>query len=241
MNIFNVNKNDISHKTNKPIVYSGDMFGIKNGATGKGIEIAIVGTGLPSYQGFTTLHDFDVMIDGTTTDSPYDDVGCGTALAGFVASNGSCGIYGLAKDTKILSLKSFTKKRKINPSIIVASLLWGIIKDVNIIVMPFEIDIEYQPILSVVKKTFDRKIIILSVNSPLYENCNEIFPVIPCPKKDKYGIDLQGHKVFITLPIKKQITAYGDKSFVSVNRQIASLGLAAGVMSLLLEKNKKIV
>jgi len=231
MKIDKFNKKDILTKIDNPIIYNQELFNIDKKYTGKDVKVSIIASGLPTYQGFSTLSDFDVMIDNV--DSPHDDMGYTTAIAGFIAANGTCGIHGLAQNTQIYSLKAIENNGNVNYSTLIASILWSIIKNVNIIVIPFEIDISYEPIYSAIKKANKNKITIMSLNL----DCKEIYTIIPCHKKDTFDVKIKNKEILLTLPTTKLITSFGDKLFVKVNKKIASLGLATGIMSLLIEKN----
>jgi len=236
MRIFRINKKDILTYIKNKISYKPGLFGIDNKYTGNGVKIAIVGTGLPIYKGFDNLSDFDVVVENEN--SPHDELGCTTTLAGFIGANGSRGIYGIAQKAQLLCLKSF-KNREIKSQDIVASVLWAIIKDVNIIVLPFEPDMNAQLIYNVIKKAYENDIFILTTDMKNSEKYKEIISVKPFVRKKTFKILECEKDISISLPKERLISSFGEKHFVKTSYKISSLGVITGLMALLIEKHKK--
>lgn len=101
----------------------------KSGYTGKGIGIAIIDTGLYPHGDFIRPNNrikfFKDFVDNK--ESPYDDNGHGTFIAGVAAGSGylSKGKYqGIAPGADIIALKALDKKGSGHTSDILAAMQW---------------------------------------------------------------------------------------------------------------------
>ncbi|HZJ58000.1 MAG TPA: S8 family peptidase [Clostridia bacterium] len=101
----------------------------KSGYKGKGIGIAIIDTGIYPHADFlrpgNRIKEFKDFVD--KKDSPYDDNGHGSFVAGVAAGNGylSRGKYqGIAPEADIIALKALNKDGSGNTSDILAAIQW---------------------------------------------------------------------------------------------------------------------
>jgi len=236
MKIFKINKKDISTYIKNKIKYQPGLFNVEKQYTGKNVRIAIVGTGLPVYKGFNNLSDFDVIVGNAN--SPHDELGCTTIVAGFIGANGTRGICGIAQSSELLCLKSFSGYNIENSSII-ASVLWAIIKNADIIVLPFVPDMSSQPIYDIIKKAYKNNIFVLTVKMKDSKKYKEIISIKPFVRKKTFRILDCEKDISISLPKERLISSFGEKSFIKTSYNISSLGIVTGLIALLIEKNKK--
>ena len=237
INIFTINKKDTLKSVKSPVSYHPSVFGAEDVFTGKGVQAAIVGTGLPIYHGFNTLSEFEVAIEDANT--PNDEIGATTAIAGFISANGKHGVQGIAPSTKILCVKSFYKTGISNMATIAASILWATVKKADILILPFEIDINNQLIKESIKKAYRNKIIILTLATNKTKRCQEVISVDTYPNKGGFG-ELKGTKnISVGCSTRRKISAYDEEHFVRVDNNISALSLVSGLVSTLVEKSKK--
>jgi subtilisin family serine protease len=237
INIFSIDKKDTVKAVKRPVSYQPSVFGAEDVFTGKGVQVAIVGTGLPIYHGFNTISEFEVAIE--EADTPNDELGATTAIAGLIAANGKQDLKGIAPSTKILCVKSFYKDYSSDVSTIAASILWAIVKKVDILVLPFEFDTNNQLIKDSLKKAYRNNIIILTLPTNKAKRCQEVISVDTHFKKGCFG-ELRGVKnISVSCSTRRKLSAYDVEGFVRMDNNIAALSLIAGLVSTLVEKSKK--
>jgi len=241
MNLDKICKRNIIKNVQNLEEYSPHKLGLPNDLTGKNVKIAIVGTGLPVHRYVKNFADFDTLIENIN--SPYDSMGHSTILAGFLGGKPTGKVQGMVPNSIIYNIKVFDEDLYSSPSTITASILWCIIKDVSIIIMPFELDFSYRPLCDAVKKSNNEGIFILTVPSDWQEKYPITMPIKGIKKNRPFRLlsssSLDNGYIGVALPIKSCISLYGKDSYIKSSTNFSSLGLAAGVFAALIEKNKK--
>jgi len=240
MNLDRIYKKNILKTIKDSREYSPRTFGIKGDITGKNTKIAIIGTGLPVNKNIGNFADFDTLAENIN--SPYDATGHSTILAGFLGSKSSGHIKGMVPHSTIYNVKAFGEDLYSSPATITASILWCIIKNVHIIIIPFKLDFTYRPLCDAVKKANDEGIFILTVPSPWFEEYPITIPIKGLKRRKAFKLVRSGSPtgpIGVAIPIKSCVSLYGKESYIKVSTEFASIGLAAGVFSALIEKNKE--
>src|SRR4051794_28203017 len=100
------------------------------GATGQGIDVALVDTGVAPVQGLTNsqvVYGPDLSLDSQDPQRAYvDSYGHGTAMAGIIAGNdGVAGGYqGVAPNARLVSVKVGARDGAVDVSQIIAGIDW---------------------------------------------------------------------------------------------------------------------
>jgi subtilisin family serine protease len=240
MNLDKICKKNIIKDIQDSIEYSPNAFGLTGDLTGKNVKIAIIGTGLPVNRYVKNFADFDTLVENVN--SPYDSIGHSTILAGFLG--GSSGrVKGMVPNSVIYNIKAFGEDLYASPSTITASVLWCIIKDVNIIIIPFELDFSYRPLCDALKKANNEGVFILTVPSDWQEEYPITMPIKGIKNSKPFKLlsssSSDNGYIGVSLPIKSCISLYSKNWYIKASTNFTSLGLAAGVFAALIEKNKK--
>ncbi|HUR15409.1 MAG TPA: S8 family serine peptidase [Mycobacteriales bacterium] len=109
----------------------GAQTGWQSGATGRGIDVAVLDTGVTPVQGLhaadKVVYGPDLSFDSQNPDLAYlDGYGHGTAIAGIIAGNdGTAGGYtGVAPDARIVSVKVGASNGAVDVSQMIAGIDW---------------------------------------------------------------------------------------------------------------------
>jgi len=229
---------DVATKTGvpkEPVIYSNDYFGILDTLAGDDVKISIVGTGLPDHKCLSNLSDFETIIDNE--DEVYDTLGTSTSLSGLIGGDDTVKVRGLSPSGQLLCLKAFRSNGTTDYDTLTAAVLWSIIKEANIIVFPFLFDLEHQRFRSSIKKAYKSGIFILA---PMVKDGYKYEEIICVGgKKRKKGFSLLDFKKDMTIAVPKEpiISLFGKNSYISVGPELASLGMATGLVSNLVGKH----
>ncbi len=213
---------------------------IHKGCTGKGVTICYVSSGVPLTNSVKNITAFDVMTDNKE-DLPDDELGHSSILAGFTISSHKQ-LKGIATDAQLMFAKSFNKKPNAKLSSIIAAILWGIVKQANIIVLPITIKSDYIPLKNAIQKAISQNIIVVTnydnhfptkyTNVLSFAPSTRVSPTIEVTS-------IRKNKVLLSLPQTKYYTLYNNNKFVHVNQKTAALSLGIGLVARVIESLNK--
>jgi len=236
--IRHLNPSKIFKKMHEPIVYKPELFGLDNNLTGKGVNISIIGSGVSPNFYIKKIGGFDVLVDNVS--NPDDNINLSTIVSSFIGSKNKDGITGISNNAVLNFTKSINNEGIYNSNSISGSLLWSIIKNVNIICVPLDIDFKTDQVDNTIKKANETDIIILhkyNVETRKIDK-NGTFSVNYDSNIKKYKISVKDNVINISFPDKPIYSNYGSKSYIEIDGELASLGIATGIVTLLFEKNK---
>jgi subtilisin family serine protease len=213
--------------------------------TGKGTRIAIIGTGVPTHRDLSNISDFQTFADKIKT--PDDDHGNSTIISGVIAANGKHGLSGLAPNTELLFAKALSDSGAGTSNSVVASILWCLVKDVDVIVMPFGTQEDCSVLHEAIKKAFAANIALVApagreqkddeINFPA--RYPEVLAVGANYKDDKFGIKPKTiNETVVNFPKAEIPTLYGDQSIAYVSGFHVATGVVGALASLLIERDK---
>ena len=208
--------------------------------TGKGVTICYVSSGVPITNSVKNITAFDVMTDNKE-DLPDDEMGHSSILAGFATSSHKQ-LQGIAPDVKLMFAKSFHKKNNTTLSSIIAAILWGIVKDANIIVLPITIKTDFMPLKNSIEKAISQNILIVTDYDNYFPSKYEGVLSFASSKKTTKTIEvtsIKNNKILLSLPKIEYYTLYNNNTFVSVNTKTASLSLGTGILARIIESLNK--
>lgn len=195
--------------------------------TGKDVKICIIDSGLPDHSAINGCVDY---INFSSSITSEDLKGNATIIAGLMTSNNDEKIIGFIPDAKLYFAKT---NDNIDFSGIIASVLWGITKGVDIIVIPSPIN-DYNEILSdVIKKANENNIcvVLMSAKDVKYSDALTVVP------SNIDGVVYSGSgKISITA--KDLISTYLNQSYVKVSGGLGVSSIIASMCALLIENNK---
>ena len=128
--------------------------------TGEGVKIAIIDTGKPDHN--CLVQNIADSINFTSSPSANDTIGQSTIVAGIIGANDPDKIVGIAPSVELYFAKINNDDGTVELDSFVASFLWCIIKNVDIIVMPMTTDISSDLFKEVVDKAINANICIIT-------------------------------------------------------------------------------
>ena len=221
-----------------PFVYDPKDFGIdKDNINGDGIKLAILGTGLPSSGDLENFKDIEVFAEDENY--PDDKLGYSTMLSGIIASNNINGIIGLAPLVNCYFIKMFSDHMETNNNTIIASILWCIVKKINIVIIP-PIFQETTILKNTLLKAQESNInIFTSIRNVKHKNIVRLSPnvvgVSSTYGKQFHIEQVEDNILKLTIPRKEYFTTYLEQSFAKPTSEILGLGLVGGLSSLILQ------
>lgn len=132
----------------------------ENGLTGKGVNIAVVDTGIANHE--------DLNISGGTSFTPYtssflDDNGHGTHVAGIISANqNSIGTVGIAYDANIYAIKVLDQDGNGPLSNVISGIEWSITNKMDIINLSLGMTTHSTALQQVVEKAEQAGIIVVA-------------------------------------------------------------------------------
>jgi hypothetical protein len=143
-----------------PVSYSPEMLGYKEiKATGRGVSICLIDSGLPDHEAIKS-HGDHVNFSRSADDE--DHTGHATTIAGILVANKPDQLTGLAPNATLFSAKAVDDNCIVRYDALIASVLWAIIREVDIIVIPLTTDVDHLPFQAAIQKALDKEIFIVA-------------------------------------------------------------------------------
>lgn len=247
VNIDKLKNKKIVTTITEAIIYSPEEYGISAKFTGTGTKMLIIDSGTPKHKDIKVKeeqHDF-----ASNEEHVFDEDGHGTIMAGLIASKNKRSIVGIAPDTEISYAKVTNKKGCSEYNAIISSVLWGIVKNVDIIVIALGSQYDYKVLHDAIKKAHDNGILIFAaagnhinkedseINYPA--RYPEVYSVGSLTRTKKINTKIL-EKVDFAMKNKIVTSTYLKNKYISVSGSSISTAFVAGLASLLIEKNKKV-
>ncbi|MCK5763845.1 MAG: S8 family serine peptidase [Clostridiales bacterium] len=246
IDIDGLRKKTIIDKIDNPIIYSPEEYGISAQYTGKGVKILVIDSGSPKHKDINKDSEKQDFASGD--DDFYDNTGHGTMVAGVIAAQKKKSMIGIAPQAEMLYAKVTDSKGDSSYGAIVSSILWGIVKKVDIIVMALGSQYDYQVLHDAIKKASDREILIFAASG---NNINkddseidyparylEVYSVGNLTRTKKNNIKIL-EKVDFAMKNQVIVSTYLKNKYINVSGSSMSTAFVAGLASLLIEKSNK--
>jgi subtilisin family serine protease len=221
-----------------PYAYKISDYGIVDNNYGKGVKILIIDSGCPRHK------DIEVRGDKTNfcdhTDNIYDSNGHCTMVSGVIAGNSKDGIMGLSPLSTIHYAKIIDNFNDCIFNDLVSAVLWGIVKEVDIILISLGTQYDYGALKDVIKKAHDSNICIIAAagNDPKTIDVDfpARYPEVLSVDCSIAGKKIKKRKVDLWLPNKRNLTTYLDDKYVRVGGSSMAAAKVAGIASILVGK-----
>jgi len=207
--------------------------------TGKNVSICYVSSGVPITNAVKNITAFDVMTENKE-DLPDDEMGHSSILSGFAVSSHKQ-LQGIAPNATLMFAKSFHKKPNATLSSIIAAILWGIVKNANIIVLPITIKNDHTPLKNAIQKAISQNIIVVTNFDNQFPTKYENVLSFAASKKVTPTVEVtstRNNKIILSLPQIEYYTLYNNDQFVHVNQKTAALSLGTGLVARAIESIK---
>lgn len=199
-----------------------EIFGMHNFKKTAKSTFCIIGTGCPSHQdlGVRSYETFDESF--TKKEGYIDRHGCSTQISGLISLN-TKEIKGLCPKSNMYYAKAFDKDGRGSYGAVAASILWGIISEVNCIVLPCEIKARYDGLYSILKQAYQSNI---SIVAPISKGNNiQYDEILYVSDSDE---EIQGT---VNIPDKNKIyTTHLDDTYVKSHGIYYKLSVVAGLL-----------
>ena len=244
-----IEKYEISKETkliSSPIHYSPSNYGLSKELSGKGINLCIIDTGVPCHKSLASVAGKTNFCNEKSDIN--DEIGHATMVSGIIAGNDKKTILGLAPHVNLFCAKTIDGKGNCDINSLVASILWAIVSEVDVILMALGTSIDYQLLHDAIKKAHQQNICVVAAtgNDIKQEHVDfpskypEVFSVAVKSRSKKWNKILEKEAKFI-LKNEKNITTFGEDLFVNVNGSSMAAAVVAGCCCLLVEKYKNVL
>lgn len=220
-----------------PIIYSPIDYNIPAGYTGEGVKICLIDSGTPEHK--------DIAINGESVSfcenskNLLDKNGHSTMMAGIIGAKNKNSIVGLAPNAQIYFAKAVSDTGQCSFNSIVASILWGIAKQCDIILMPLGTKYDYTILHESIQKACKSGICLIAAAGNDIENGGENYPAI---YNEVWSVSFSAKKddkVDFIFPAKNIITTYLSNKYIKSSGTSISSAFACGITALLIEQKKK--
>lgn len=247
INIDELNRKKIIDKLTETLVYSPEDYGISAQYTGQGTKILVIDSGCPKHK------DIEVKVSpqnfASDKDEAVDNSGHSTIISGLISAKNKSSMIGIAPDSTMLYAKATDSKNNSDYNSIVSAIVWGIIKDVDIIVLALGSQYDYKVLHDIIKKAHGLGICIFAaagnhikeedseINYPA--RYSEVYSVGNLTRAKKTNIKIL-EKVDFAMKNKTVVSTYLKNKYIQSSGSSISTAIVAGLASLLVEKNKKV-
>ena len=239
-------KNEITVFDTLPsqVVYSASQYGILPQYTGEKVKILVIDSGLPKHK--------DILVKGEFANfcgekKQVEDIeGHSTIVSGIIAARNKESIVGVAPNSIMYYAKVADKTGYIGYNSIISAILWGVIKEVNIITMAIGFPYDYKLLHDAIIKAYNSGICIIAAAGEKIEDNKEIeYPAqykevfsVGCLPPKKKDIEIVKQKVNLALKDEIMFTTYLKNKYIKVGGASGATAIVSGLTSLLIEKNK---
>lgn len=239
-------KKSILNKLPEPLIYSPASYGITNMCTGKGVKIALLDSGCPQHK--------DIKIEGDKISFCDENINTGdknghaTAVAGVINANNRKSLVGFAPHANILFGKIMDASGVCNFNSLVAGVLWGVVKRVDIIVVALGASCDYMVLHDAIKKAREHGICVFAASGdkgvgPEWEiefpaRYDEVFSA-GCLKRTKAQNEIIKERVDFSIPNRGLYTTYLNNKYIKMSGSSMSTAFFAGLAAVLVEQYKK--
>lgn len=213
---------------NEKVIYNPKEYGIENNENGKNCNISLISSGYPDDLNIKNTIEVENLVE----DEDFVDIdGQATVISSIICGNNKK-ISGIAKNTNMYYIKIIDKEGNSTIESISTAILWSIIKNVDIIVLPILLYKDYNKIKNAISKAKAKNIPILvskQKNNGILEHYDG---TISCSLNRYLKKDYIFNKNSIEIRPPKTNLAYFDKdNIVKPRNEIMAISLATGILS----------
>lgn len=235
----------VSQIPNPPFIYSVDGISSTYNNNGEGSKICVIGTGVPVHSDFKNIVNIEIFDD--TAKSPDDKFGYATMIGGIISANKKESLIGIAPRTSLYFVKAFSDYGVASQQSLVSSVLWSMIKDMDLIILCGEKGEMSKPLIEAIDKTTSNGIGVLvsagkydeKKDLKVYDSCGTFCISHKISTKNKIEFDKKDNSFVVTVPKGNYYTTYSENKYVKPNPTIYSLGIVGGILSLIISDNKR--
>lgn len=238
-----------TEKPSRPIVYSPSFWNLKfSDNHGFGIKICVIDSGYPSHSDISV--DTNNTVDFTQSSNGAKDVhGHATCVSGILSANNNKTIRGIVPACETFFAKAISDNGDGEYGSIIGSILWCVVKKIDIIVMAFGSEFFHPTLHDAVKKAYESNICLIASSGNHAVQTKDAdyparFPEVLCTG---YSSDLKGDKIVTTndefpsilIPYQPLETTFLDNKYINISGTSCFAPVVAGLSALVLENHRK--
>ncbi len=232
----NKSEKHVSYSLDKPFVYTPELFGFKSiEGTGKEVKIVIIDSGVPDHR---LLSPCKSWINATSSSSEIDNIGHSTMISGVIGANNPKILQGISPDATLCHVKTI-ENDKLGFDGLITGILWGIIQDVDIILMAISSPINNNAFYDVIKKAYQNNICMISASG----NENKIeYPALYKEVLSVGALNHDGNIESYSAPGRINVqanslpTTYLQQAYAYTSGTSIASALVAGMLARVIEK-----
>ena len=229
----------------KPVTYLPSTYGLSSTLTGEDVRICLIDSGTPEHK--------DITIDGDSvsfcenTKNAADKTGHATMVAGLISAVNKEQITGLAPRSKIDYLKVIDDLGQCSFNSVVAAILWAIVKETDIILLPLGTQYDYTILHDAVRKAAELNIcIIASAGNNISKQSDidfpsrypEVFSVASLSKSENINKIIREKSDF-AVNASGLLTTHMNNKYVKVGGSSLATAIVGGLAAVLIEQYRK--
>ncbi len=190
-----------------------------NKYNGEDVKVCVIGTGVPFHKDFGNIEEYVNFSQEATTEDKH---GLSVQIGGIIgANNPEDGVIGMAFSSSLYFAKALDDNGSGDINSLNASLLWSIVKNVDLVVIPFEFPEANSALVATMKKIKEQNICVLNYG----QKAGKMFKgVCSIQKRKKYNV---------------WTTSSGVGDYIKPSTKVANLGISAAIMTIIIGKLKK--
>ena len=212
---------------------------------GDSVKICIIGTGTPLHKDFNNIKDIEVF-DEKSKDKD-DRFGYSTMVAGMMSVDRQNSISGIVPKSEFYFAKAFSDTGCATQQSLSSSILWSVIKNIDLILLCGESGVISSDLSEVLMKASSNNICILMTSgvfnekkhTQLYDNCGVFCIAHELCAKKSLSFAKKNDSFVVKVPRAKYYTTYAEDCYVKPPPAIYSMGVVGGLLSLIIAENKK--
>jgi minor extracellular protease Epr len=214
-----------------PIRHIPESFGfIPIEGDGSGVKICLIDSGFSDHDALSHVKD---SVNFTDMKDHHDYVGHSTAIAGLIGAS-KPEITGIATGVELFFAKAVDNSGVSQFDAVIASILWSIVKRMDIICLPIRIDTYNAALKSVITKAVSSNIsIVMSTSDYQYGD------TLSVKTSDTIGVSFFTNPLQVKVPGVALPTTYLNQSYAKITGGATSTGIVTGILALILAKHKK--
>jgi subtilisin family serine protease len=233
--------NKIYEQIKEPVIYSPLTYGLPTELSGRGVNICLIDSGTPEHKDINVDGDKIIFCDNTRNTG--DKTGHATMVAGLISSKNKQTITGIAPNATIHYAKVIDDSGNCNFNSVVAAVLWAIVKQVHIIILPIGTQWDYTILHDAITKANKMGIIVIASAG----NNKDITMAIDFPSqylevwsvasflKNKTN-KLVKKKVDFSLNASGMMTTYVNNKYVKASGSSLASAIVGGLTAILIEQ-----
>lgn len=222
----------LQKKLTHRVCHSAEKYGLSG--TGRGIKILVIDSGIPDHLAINGA-DTAPSVNFTNTSSDRDLIGHSTIISGIIAANDKS-LFGVAPDSQLYFAKAVDDHANAKYDAVIASILWGVIKCVDIIILPMSSDIDSTVLHETIKKAYDAGICIIC---PTGDAAKTSFPAVYDEVFSVGGLTKGVERISVegqaNVPCEDVSSCYLEQTYVSASGSACGAAIVAGLCAVYLE------